>query len=585
MWTQKPSFRFEIDNFSEKEGEILSETFVSGGCEWNLSVFPKGEDSLAKNHLSLYLEVSNPESLPTGWKRRTQFYFVALNQSDKELYKSGPKSIQECILFCDEDIAWGFRKAFLLSKFEEEGFLENDKLIIEVYINVFEALAEEDVPKKNETVEINGFHVLPSQVTSVRKLFAEHPDMAKDFKPTNNAVKTAYVNVLLKLVEKLEKPPKSLSETKLTKASSKLSELMDVGFKLKWLESKLDEISPEKKKLEDESRVQKIEERLKNLEAMGLGFKIESLKTKLDEVTLEMNKEDDESRVQKIEERVKNLEAMETGLMFEFLKTTQQLEKRVNNLENETAFDVEHLETKLDDLKTELDEVSSKRTKENSRAEVFEERFKNLEEMEFLSKVEYLETKLGGITMEMNKEDAANESLFQQLVKRVNETVFDFDLLRTELDEVSSERKKENSMANKLEERLKDLEVMELGFKMDALKSNIEEDSLERKKSDDANRSCVQKLEEVFLKMKKSDHHYECRVQQLMELESKVDCLNTKFEEGSLERKKSDDAEESRTKQLEDSVHDIRLMFSCLRDEVYKKKDKSASADGFLLVD
>lgn len=34
MWNQKPSFRFEIDNFSEKKDRILSQTFVAGGYEW-----------------------------------------------------------------------------------------------------------------------------------------------------------------------------------------------------------------------------------------------------------------------------------------------------------------------------------------------------------------------------------------------------------------------------------------------------------------------------------------------------------------------------------------------------------------------
>nr|VDD16071.1 unnamed protein product [Brassica oleracea] len=36
MWMQKPSFRFEIEN------SILSKTFVAGGCEWYLYVYPKG---------------------------------------------------------------------------------------------------------------------------------------------------------------------------------------------------------------------------------------------------------------------------------------------------------------------------------------------------------------------------------------------------------------------------------------------------------------------------------------------------------------------------------------------------------------
>lgn len=53
---------------------------------------------------------------------------------------------------------------------QEKGILENDKLLIEVYIKVLEVVdgeGEEDVvPKKKETVEIkiNGFQILVSQV-------------------------------------------------------------------------------------------------------------------------------------------------------------------------------------------------------------------------------------------------------------------------------------------------------------------------------------------------------------------------------------------------------------------------------------
>ncbi|KFK37097.1 hypothetical protein AALP_AA4G212700 [Arabis alpina] len=567
MLNLKPSFRFEIDNFSKKESVIVSKTFEFGGCEWFICLYPKASHH-AENHMSLFLCVANHRSLQTGWKRSAAFYFVVLNQSDKELYRSSYKSGQETNVFCAEHKYYGQKKALPLSQFQKKRFLENDKLIIDVYINVTEVVdgeGEEDVSEKNETgeeehvsekketVEINGFHVLASKLTLVKKLFAEHPDVAEDFKLKNKAVKTAYMNVLLKLVKKLEKPPKSLSETKLSKARSKLSELMDVGFNLGWLESKLDEISLEKKKLDDESRVQKIEERVKSLELMELGFKLESLKTKLGELTLERKEADAyESLFQQLDKRVKSLELNEPA----FLETVLDV----------FMTEVEHLETVLDDLKTELDEVSSERTKENSRAEQLEERLKNLEEMELGFKVEYLETKIGVMmTLEMNKEDAADGSLFQQLDKRV-----------------------------------KNLEVMELGLKMEVLKSNLEEESLARKKSDDADRSCVQKLEERVknlelmdsLERKKSDDVNRSRIQiynkRMMDFELKMadlkvglglkmEGLKSKFEEDSLERKKSDDADESRIKNIE-------LMLSHLKDEMDKKKDKSY-ADGFMLVD
>ncbi|WZZ48283.1 hypothetical protein YC2023_048390 [Brassica napus] len=98
---------------------------------------------------------------------------------------------------------WIYEKTLPLSKFQEKGFLEKDKLIIEFYIQVVEAFNGEggDVSNKknkNKTVDINGFQVLASQVTKVRKIFTAHPDIALDFKPTIQEVKTAYMNVLLR---------------------------------------------------------------------------------------------------------------------------------------------------------------------------------------------------------------------------------------------------------------------------------------------------------------------------------------------------------------------------------------------------
>ncbi|CAN6844724.1 unnamed protein product, partial [Brassica oleracea] len=191
MWKQKPSFRFEIEN------SILSKTFVAGGCEWYLYVYPKGR-FLDPDHFSLYLHVANPTMLPTGWKRDVSFYFTLLNQSDKELCRS---HIVRCKVHDAKHSSWGFQKLCPLSKLQENGVLEKDRLIIEVYINLIEAVDGErrDVPEMQETVDMNGFKVLASQVTLVRKIFAEHPDTAVGLKSKNQVLKTAYMNVLIGL--------------------------------------------------------------------------------------------------------------------------------------------------------------------------------------------------------------------------------------------------------------------------------------------------------------------------------------------------------------------------------------------------
>ncbi|CAH8265706.1 unnamed protein product [Arabidopsis lyrata] len=311
MWNQKPSFRFEIDNFSKKEVSTVSKVFVSGGYEWYIDLYPKG-NSLCHDHLSLYLYVTNSKSFRSGWKRIANFYFVLLNQSDKVLYRSPI----EQHTFQTNSMSWGFRKTLPRSKFKKKRFLENDRLIVEVHIQIVETFDGErgDVLEKKETVDINGFQVLASQITPARKLFAVHPDLADDFKPKNQVVRTEYMNVLLNLIETLNKPSQDHSETELSNAHSKLSELTEAGFKLEWLKSKLDEVSLKRKKADAD--VQQLDERLKNLEQMKLDFKLDCLKSKLEEVSLERKKSDDAdgSRVREMEGRIKNLEMMVSDL-------------------------------------------------------------------------------------------------------------------------------------------------------------------------------------------------------------------------------------------------------------------------------
>ncbi|CAH2047689.1 unnamed protein product, partial [Thlaspi arvense] len=76
------------------------------------------------------------------------------------------------------------------------------------------------------------FQVLYSQVASVSRLFRKHPDIAANFKTKNQLVRTTYMNILLGLVEALNKPPHSLSETELSNARSKLIDLTQADFKL-----------------------------------------------------------------------------------------------------------------------------------------------------------------------------------------------------------------------------------------------------------------------------------------------------------------------------------------------------------------
>ncbi|KAJ4892168.1 TRAF-like family protein [Raphanus sativus] len=436
MWDQNPSSRFEIDNFSDKEAAIASRVFVAGGCEWYLSVCPKYND-----HLSLFLNVANRESLRTGWKRSAKYYFRVLNKSNRELYRSSVYGRRESVVFCARNPGWGVSKTLPLSKFQESGFLENDKLIIEVYIKVVEAF-------DGEGRDINGFQVFSAHVASVKKTFGEH------------VAKKEYMNTL-------------------SNACSKLSELAEVGVKLDWLKSKFDTFKSKNTDdgAADESLVPLLEERIKNLELMVSGFKKDCLKSKCER---KISHAADECRFQKLEESVKNLELMELGLKLDSLKSKLEevslekkkshdaVESRAQLLEGRLK-KIELMKTgsKLDSLKLKLEEIVLERKESydayESRVQQLEERIKNIELMDIGFKLDCVNTRI----------DISGESLVQQLEERVKDMSRKVgfklaDCLNTTIEERSLERKKfDDARFHQLEESVNNIELMVSGLEVE----------------------------------------------------------------------------------------------------------------------
>ncbi|KFK35050.1 hypothetical protein AALP_AA5G228000 [Arabis alpina] len=233
-----------IQNFNSLQQEIFSDQFVVGGCKWNLIVFPKGDDKVG--YLSLFLTVSKGESLPCGWRRHAKVSFTIVNQLSEQLSRKA------------ETQQW-FDESDKTEKPEEETTQPLKKR-----------------KQDNDGVlssEVNGFLVLPSQVESVKRIFGKHPDMALEFRAKNQHLRTARLNVLLSLIETLCQSPQGLSKEDLVEADSALAYVKDAGFKVDWLEKKLEEV---KKKKEDEqsgeTRIQELELELKDFKQKCLNI-------------------------------------------------------------------------------------------------------------------------------------------------------------------------------------------------------------------------------------------------------------------------------------------------------------------------
>ncbi|XP_018445089.2 eukaryotic translation initiation factor 4G isoform X2 [Raphanus sativus] len=133
------------------------------------------------------------------------------------------------------------------------------------------------VKERNESMDINGFHVLSSQVESVRRLFERHPDIAIGFRAKNQLLRNSCMNSLLSLIETLCQPLEDLSNEDLVEADIALAYVKDLGFRVDWLDEKLDQVKEKKKKevsgfamlQETEESLLKLKRKCAELEALA----------------------------------------------------------------------------------------------------------------------------------------------------------------------------------------------------------------------------------------------------------------------------------------------------------------------------
>ncbi|CAA0358442.1 unnamed protein product [Arabidopsis thaliana] len=219
-----------IKNFYSLQSAIIySDIFVVGGCKWRIMAYPKGINK-AHDSFSLFLNVPDNESLPTGWRRHAKVSFSLVNQGSEKL--SQRKVTQHW--FVQKAFTWGFPVMITHTELNaKKGFLVNGELKVAAKIEVLEVVGKLDVSEESspimKTIDVNGFQVLPSQ---------------------NPYLKTACMNLLLSLTETLCQSPQELSNDGLSHAGVALAYLIETGLKLDWLEKKLDELKGKKKKEE-----------------------------------------------------------------------------------------------------------------------------------------------------------------------------------------------------------------------------------------------------------------------------------------------------------------------------------------------
>ncbi|ESQ30819.1 hypothetical protein EUTSA_v10012069mg, partial [Eutrema salsugineum] len=180
--------------------------------------------------------------------------------------------------------AWGWKEMITLTEVNDrEGFLVNGELIIVVKVDVLEVEGKfEESSPVMETIDVNGFQVLPSQVTTEK--YNTFYYIASKFCPKNQFLKTTYMNVLLGLTQTMCQSPQEISMDDIADQYAALVYLTEARFQLGWLEKKLDKIKEMKEKEEAcLTRLQEMEEQLQPLKQ-----KCSALEAQIDKEKVEL---------------------------------------------------------------------------------------------------------------------------------------------------------------------------------------------------------------------------------------------------------------------------------------------------------
>ncbi|CAI5494319.1 unnamed protein product, partial [Closterium sp. Naga37s-1] len=132
--TLSKTFRWEIDKFSSlAQDKMFSKpAFLAGGYNWRVLLFPRGNTK--SGQLSLYLDVADAASLPSGWNKSAHFVLCVINHYDRKMSVRRDTSHQ----FNEKESDWGFTSFMSLQDLNDpsKGYLINDTLVVEVEVNV-----------------------------------------------------------------------------------------------------------------------------------------------------------------------------------------------------------------------------------------------------------------------------------------------------------------------------------------------------------------------------------------------------------------------------------------------------------------
>ncbi|CAH2064232.1 unnamed protein product [Thlaspi arvense] len=270
--------------------KTYSDQFIVGGCKWRLCAYRGLFDDML-----LFLEVVDHRSLPCGWRRHARYLLYPVTQSSiqQRFDENGdyilPTAKKVEKWFDEKCFRWIGQSKLSLNKIlaKDGGFLVNGELKVVAEVEVLQVIGKLDVSEETstimETIDVDGFQLLSSQVGFVRRMFERQPEIASEFRSKNPNLRTGYMSLLLGVIETLRQLPHELHKADLAVACAALRSMTDAGFKLDCLEKKLDEMSAKTEKEEaGETRIQEIDEELKDLKQKCSDLEAELEKKKVE---------------------------------------------------------------------------------------------------------------------------------------------------------------------------------------------------------------------------------------------------------------------------------------------------------------
>ncbi|KAL4386907.1 hypothetical protein GQ457_09G027360 [Hibiscus cannabinus] len=125
--------RIVVGGFSKGLGLKKGYKYPSNG---RLSMYPKGT---GVDHLSIYLDVADSATLPSGWSRHVQFELAVIDQIDT---KTSITKVATHV-FNEEECDWGFTSFLSLTKLHNprRSYLVNDACLVVAYVSTNTTMA------------------------------------------------------------------------------------------------------------------------------------------------------------------------------------------------------------------------------------------------------------------------------------------------------------------------------------------------------------------------------------------------------------------------------------------------------------